>query len=153
MALETNTKAEVPRFSLLGAAELFASGYHDYLCELVDAKTPLRRVRLRLPLVKELYARVMDGGFYEDFSYIERLGQEFLVPLLRKKESQIPLTDDIDLESFIRIWRFLQFFCFVDICVLRPFAKTDLTILCKFPRSHREGARHCRHDDRARHRF
>jgi hypothetical protein len=128
--LETTTKAEIPRFSLLGAAELFASGFHDYLCELPNAGTPLRRVRLRLPLIKDLYARVMDGGFYEDFFEIELLSQEFLIPLRRKEEAEIPLTDDIDLGSFIRIWRFFEFCCFVDICVLRPFAKSDPTILC-----------------------
>ena len=127
--LEANTKAEVPRFSLLGAAELFASRYRDYVCDPKDEGTPLRRIRLRLPLAREFYARVMEGGFYEDFSYLDRLGQEFLIPLRRKKESEIPLTDDIDLESFVRIWRFFQFFCFVDIYVLLPFAKSDPTMM------------------------
>jgi hypothetical protein len=128
--LEVNSKAGTSRFSLVRAAELFATNYNECLCEVKDQGTPLRRVRVKLPLIKDLYTRVMDGGFYEEFFDIERFSQEFLVPLRKKNESEIHLTDDIDLVSFIRIWRYFQFCCFIDIFVLRPFAKSDPTLLC-----------------------
>ncbi len=128
--LEMSSLGPVPQFSLQVAAEMFVARAREMVQDIRDDKTPFRRVRVRYPASAKIYNALMHTGFYEDFADRERFSQDFLVPLLREGEKEIPLTDKLDLQSFLRLWRLLQFLCLVDIYVLQPFEKTDLTILC-----------------------
>ena len=129
IAANVGRQDSIPRFSLQAAAEAFAEKLHPDLCELRDLGTPFRRVRVNIPLDPSLYKFVTERFFYEDFLHQERLSQDFLVPLRHKTEAELRLTDNLDLETFFRLWKHLKFLSLVDISVLRKYDQGDATIL------------------------
>ena len=127
--LEARTTPSARPISILGAAEMFATQLRDKICELKDKNTPLSRIVIKYPAVPQPYEWILTGGFYEDFSEQENLGQDFLAPLRRRGTAEIRLTDKLDLETFLKIWRLLRFLCFVDICAVRSFKNIDSATL------------------------
>src|SRR5439155_2384592 len=120
----------IPRISLLTAADYFSSKFRHRIAEVRDDATPLRRVRMNFPKIPSLYTPVLEmTATYEDVLLRERLGKEFLIPLRRKSEKELQLTDELDLQTFLRLWRFLSFLGLVDIAVLRQHADRDATIV------------------------
>ena len=67
--------------------------------------------------------------FYEDLIVDEQLSKEFLMPLRYLNEQEIKLTEHLDLKTFRRAWRYLEFLSLVDIALRRPYAKNDPTVL------------------------
>jgi len=126
---EIGGEGSVPRFSLTAAAELFAKKLHEVLHQIKDEGTPFRRLRVNFPMDPDLYKTVMNSYLYDDLVYRERLNQDYLLLLQSEAELQVQLTDKIDLATFQRIWRHLQFLSLVDIALLRPYARQDSTIL------------------------
>lgn len=127
--LDVSRHDSVPGLSLLHAAEVFANHFEKDLCEVADAGGPFRRLRLHFPLDPELYSFVTEGAFYDDLADFEMLGQEFLFPVRRASETELMLTDRLDLRTFVRIWRLLHFMSLVDIAALRPYAHSDPALL------------------------
>jgi hypothetical protein len=72
---------------------------------------------------------VLTSGFYEDFLEQENLSLDFLAPLHRRGKPEIRLTKNLDLETFLKIWRLLRFLCLVDICAVRSFKGIDSATL------------------------
>ncbi len=129
-ALEANANEDVTRFSLLAAAEAFATEFRDNLQDIKDEGTPFRRVRIVYTTGPKLFEIVSQTNFSEDERDRERLSQDFIVPMAENGGEKIQLTAKLGLETFLNIWRYFQFLCLVDIYVLRPFASTDPMMLC-----------------------
>lgn len=111
--------------SVVGVAEMVATRLHHRLCELKGENTPFSRIVVKFPFLPKLYEPVLATGFYEDFMERESLSQDFLVPLSRQGESEIRLTEELDLETFLRIWRLLRFLSLVDIYAVSSFPNVD----------------------------
>ena len=124
-----SAKGSIPRFSLTAAAELFAKKLHEVLHQIKDAGTPFRRLRVNFPMDPSLYEPVTDSFLYDDLVYRERLDQDYLLLLQAEPSSPVQLTDQLDLATFHRIWRHLQFLSLVDIALLRPYDRRDSTIV------------------------
>jgi hypothetical protein len=128
--LDVSTTPDISRVSFQASAEAIAVELRSKLHEIADANTPFRRVRTFLWSHPEIYKRITPYQYYEDFTNRARLDQEFLVPLMRKGQTAIHLTDNLDLVTFDYILRYLQFFCMVDIYILKPFAMRDPLLFC-----------------------
>ena len=126
---DVSGQGSIPLFSLKAAAELFAKKLHEVLHQVKDDGTPFRRVRVNFPMDPDLYRTVMNSFLYDDLVYRERLNQDYLFLLRSEEESELQLTDKLDLPTFQRIWRHLQFMSLVDIAILRPYDRQDSTIL------------------------
>jgi hypothetical protein len=90
--------------SLATLAERFAADFNN-IAEVVDRGTPLQRIRLRFPIIPDLYQKISDTWFYEDMRYQDQLSPDFLVPLRLAGESELRLTDRLTLRAFLRLWR------------------------------------------------
>jgi hypothetical protein len=115
--------------SLRVAAEKFAAAHDAKLAEVRDKNTEWRRLRLNFPSIPSLYNSIKDEVFYEDLIVDEQLSKEFLMPLRYLNEHEIKLTEHLDLKTFRRAWRYLEFLSLVDIALRRPYAKNDPTVL------------------------
>jgi hypothetical protein len=127
--LEPRTSIPGQPMSILGAAKMFAERLRDKICELKDKDTPMSRIVIKLPVGPELYKTVLAGSFYEDFLDQERLSQDFLLPLRRGGDQKVQLTDKLDLDTFIKVWRLLQFLCLMDIYAVQSFGNIDSATL------------------------
>jgi hypothetical protein len=125
VSLHVNRRDAVPELSFTTAAEFFVNRLGKQLCEIVDQDKPYRRVLVRFPLDPKLYAPLMEGSFYDDAADEELLGRDFLFPLQRASESELMLTDMLDLRTFMQIWRLLRFMALVDIAALKSYARHD----------------------------
>ncbi len=127
--LEAGTVPSGRPVSILGAAEVFATRLRDRISELRDENTPGGRVIVNFPLVPELYRTVLTSGFYEDFLEEENLSLDFIAPLRQRGKPEIQLTENLDLETFVKIWRLMRFLSLVDICAVRSFKDIGPAIL------------------------
>jgi hypothetical protein len=109
------------------ASEAFVTQRRDKFQDIKDDGTPFRRVRIMYRTGPAMCEAVWRTGFYDDESDMERLSQDFLVPIFKTGDKEIQLTETLNVESFLRIWRYFQFLCLIDIYVVRPFALSDPT--------------------------
>lgn len=120
---------EFPQVSLQSFAEVFAGKLPKSFCEVADPETDYRRIRLHLPLGPEPYRAVTGAFFFEDAVEQEQLGQEFLLPVRGESDPEPRLTDHLDFNTFLRIWRHWQFLGLVDAAVTRRFVDRDWMIV------------------------
>jgi hypothetical protein len=66
------------------------------------------RIRLKLPLMRDLYNIIGDSSCFDDVSERERLAEDFVLPLRRTGDPPIQLTPTMPLEDFVRIWRVMR---------------------------------------------
>ena len=91
------------------------------IAELRDQGTPLRRVRLNVPSMPHLFATLSGVRFYEDALRDERLGQELELPMRVSQSDSWQLVPGIELHTFQRMWRSLEFLALLDVAALRQF--------------------------------
>ena len=120
---------EVPRLSLKALAEAIGQKFHRELCELMDPGTPFRRIKFNVPLGLRMYDSISRDVLYDDVEYLERLNRDLLIPPTSEFAAGVRLTDNLDLHTFYRIWKYLKFLCLISIAAARMYAKTDFTLL------------------------
>lgn len=122
-----NTPETKLPMSMLQAGEAVASKLG--IVELADDGTPFRRTRLRVPAIPSLLERIVKSRFYEDLLYEEQQGHEFLVPLAHGHQHDLPLRGSLNADCFLRMWKLLRFICATDIAALRPYQRSDWTVI------------------------
>ena len=125
--LHVNDRDRVPEQSLMGGAESFVSRYRNTICRMVYPGKPFRYLRVQLTLDPELLRPLFEQEFYDDAADEEMLSNEFLLPVRRAGEPDIMLTEKLDLETFLTIWRIFHFLNLVDVAALKPYAQSDRT--------------------------
>jgi hypothetical protein len=111
------------------AAESFAKRFRTEIAEIKDKETDWRRLRLNFPSIPKLYEALKDSVFYEDLVSDEQLSRDFLIPLRYMSDTEVKLTQYLDLKTFHGAWRYLQFLGLVDTALLRDYAASDPLIL------------------------
>ena len=91
------------------------------IAELRDPGTPFRRVRLHAPSLPRLYETLSRVRFYEDALRDERLSQELELPMRVSQSESWQLVPGIELHTFQKMWRSLEFLAFLDVAALRQF--------------------------------
>ncbi|MXY25400.1 MAG: hypothetical protein F4Y45_12910 [Acidobacteria bacterium] len=113
-----------PQFSILAGIKSFLSSFPQ-LFEVKDPDTPMRRLRLRVPLLPHFYETLAQVRFYEDALREERLGQELELPMRVPDTGPLLLAAGVELETFQKAWRSLEFLAFLDIGALRQFESDE----------------------------
>jgi hypothetical protein len=127
--LDISRHGSAPRISLLAFAEALSTKQRDKLYEIKEEIPEARRFRLMIPVSSALFKQVAEEEFYEDFFYYAELSRDFMTPVIPDGETEIMLTEQLNLTNFYRMWRQMQFISLLDIFGLKQFAKEDRTIL------------------------
>lgn len=98
------------------------------LIELKDPETPYRRLRLHAPLFPKLYETLSQVRFYEDALHDERLGQELELPMRIPGAGGWELVPGVDLETFRKAWRTLDFLSLLDVIAVRRHQSDPLVV-------------------------
>jgi hypothetical protein len=125
-----------PLISMLAATKDLLDRWPQ-LAELTDPETPRRRVRLHLPLFPKLYEMLAHTRFYEDAIREEGLGQELELPM-RVAGASWPLVASLDLNTFQKAWRSLEFFALLDITAIRRYESDPVVLHNSLMRVSRE---------------
>ena len=133
LAARPFTRADTPfhtsGVSLLAMARMFADHFSEIISEVVGEETISERLRLHLPVTPEIYQRIASAQFYEDAMVLDRLAQQFLIPLRRNSTEESRLTEDLSLRDFLRIWKPVHFVALVEVSVLERYAKSRPSVI------------------------
>jgi hypothetical protein len=99
------------------------------IADVVDVGTASQRIRLHLPVFKELYEKIASSWFLEDVTSFERLGQEFLSPIPIYSAEEMYLTKNLTVKRFLSLWRILLFWMLIDISVLEKVVPSQPALL------------------------
>jgi hypothetical protein len=127
VALDISQAAAASPISLNALAEHFAERFKDKLVELPDRDTSFRRVRIKMPLIPRLGEVLGTGHFSDDEAEMRGLAQDFMLPVRIKGAPPLELTNNLNYEEFLRLYRVLRFFCLVNIALCRPYLASDFT--------------------------
>ena len=127
--LDVSRRDDVPSFSLMSIAEALSKRRRDKLYEIKEELPGARRFRLMLPASPSLFKEIAGTEFYEDVAYYDELGRDFMIPVTREGEDEIKLCEGLDLKTFHRMWRQLQFISLLDVFGLKYYAKQDQAVL------------------------
>jgi hypothetical protein len=127
--LDFQDRADVPKASMMVAAENFLTRSGEQLIEIQDAGTPFRSAHLHVQAASAFYNTILDHSFCEDALLQERLNQEFQIPLNREGDDDIAITPKLGLKTFWRIWRLFEFLSLVHITVLKMH-RSDAALVC-----------------------
>jgi len=114
--------------TLPGMAERFVGKMGKDLAEVRDAGTKFRRLRIQMPLDPEIQRIIDSFAYYEDQSERESLSQDFVLPMQMKDAEELRLTDHLTVSDFLKAFRLLRFYAFVNLAALRPYAENDRTL-------------------------
>jgi hypothetical protein len=114
--------------TLPGMAERFVGTMGKGIAEIRDAGTKFRRLRIRMPLDPDIQRIIDSFAYYEDQWEQESLSQDFVFPLQLKGTEELRLTGNLTVKEFLRAYRLLRFYAFVNLAALRPYASSDRTV-------------------------
>jgi hypothetical protein len=127
--VDVAARGQAGALSMGKAAERFAQKFKGTLAEIKDSESDWRRLRLNFPGIPKLYETLKNTVFYEDLISDEQLSRDFLIPLRYMRETEIKVTEHLNLETFHGIWRYVQFVGLVDSALLRDYGKADPKVL------------------------
>jgi hypothetical protein len=108
----------VSSISMATVADDFLSQSKDKLGDVRNPGTPFCRIGLTFPSRSALYSVILNHSFYEDAVFRERLWQELLLPLKGTTEKELEITKNLNLETFLKMWKLFEFLSLVQIKAL-----------------------------------
>src|SRR5262249_50983557 len=106
-------------YSVLAAVNRVVDDFGDRLFEIRDADTAYRRLVLKVPLLPQMYAGISRWRFYEDMVMDGQLGQELELPMHFKGDDPWELAPGLDIHTFQRTWRVVDFLNLVDVALIK----------------------------------
>ena len=107
-----------PQYSIMAAVKLLLDSAGAKLIEIKDPDEQYRRIRTHIPLLPSLFDTL--PKFYEDFVMEEQLAQELELPIrIKGQPGKWDLVNDLDVNTFHRAWRALQFVSLIDIAAVQ----------------------------------
>ena len=128
MPVQGSTEAGSQAASLRALARKLVVDFPQ-VADVVDAGTSSQRIRLKLPIFKDLYEKISNSWFLEDAKSYERLGQEFLTPIPIQSNEEMWLTKNLSVNRFLKMWRILLFWMLIDISVLERLVPSQPDLL------------------------
>ncbi len=126
--LDLSRREGQTNLTIPGMAERFVGKMRKDLVEVRETDTKFRRLRIKMPLDPDIQHIIDSFAYYEDQWEQESLSQDFVLPVQLKDAEELRLTDHLTVRDFLKAFRLLRFYAFVNLAALRPYAKTDRTL-------------------------
>lgn len=114
--------------SLMQYAERISAELCGSNTAVVGPRSRSRRLRLEVPLVPDLVRSVLNYRFSDEEGHLRDLDRNYLLPLGWEEGLPIQLTDNLNYEDLLRLYKVLRFYCMIDITSRKRYIGLDSTI-------------------------